>query len=261
MIFYAYVAPQGTTASIANGHFSFVSTSISASGNMYSGVTDGSSFSLPGDGGASCTFSNGIYHEFGNGHGGIAGQCGEGASAGFSISGYYGSSTGSIPMHVTTSFQGKVECITKVIDSTPPVISNVPPITVAATTDAGAVVTYTNPTAVDDVDGPVPVNCSPTSGSMFPVGQTTVTCTAKDNAGNIQTATFTVTVTPLDSDHDGIPDSQDNCRNVANTDQKDSDRDGIGDACDPSPAPVQPGQPAVTPGQPPGGPPITPPRR
>jgi hypothetical protein len=39
-------------------------------------------------------------------------------------------------------------------------------------------------------------------------------------------------VTVMDADKDGIPDSKDNCVNVANADQIDSDKDGIGDACD-----------------------------
>ncbi len=35
-----------------------------------------------------------------------------------------------------------------------------------------------------------------------------------------------------DIDHDSIPDETDNCPTVANTDQKDSDGNGIGDACE-----------------------------
>lgn len=35
-----------------------------------------------------------------------------------------------------------------------------------------------------------------------------------------------------DRDHDGIPDVQDNCPDVSNRDQADSDHNGMGDACD-----------------------------
>jgi LPXTG-motif cell wall-anchored protein len=52
---------------------------------------------------------------------------------------------------------------------------------------------YTPPTASDGGD-PLTVRCSPAPGSEFPVGSTTVTCTATDLAGNVRTRTFTVTV-------------------------------------------------------------------
>ena len=40
----------------------------------------------------------------------------------------------------------------------------------------------------------------------------------------------------IDTDEDTIPDYLDNCPETANTDQKDTDGDGIGDVCDPDPA-------------------------
>ena len=43
---------------------------------------------------------------------------------------------------------------------------------------------------------------------------------------------FTITVKNLDTDNDGIPDTADNCINVANASQLDTDRDGQGNHCD-----------------------------
>lgn len=53
-------------------------------------------------------------------------------------------------------------------------------------------------------------------------------------------------VTPPDKDKDGIPDFQDNCPDVPNTDQTDIDRNGIGAACQPTaeiPPPPPPPKP------------------
>ena len=43
----------------------------------------------------------------------------------------------------------------------------------------------------------------------------------------------------VDSDNDGVPDAKDNCPQIANADQKDSDGDGKGDVCD-KPTPPTP---------------------
>jgi hypothetical protein len=66
--------------------------------------------------------------------------------------------------------------------------------TLAATSVAGAKATFTA-SALDAVDGPVAVVCTPALRSTFPIGTTTVSCTAADAGGNIASGTFTVTVT------------------------------------------------------------------
>ncbi|MFO1370942.1 MAG: HYR domain-containing protein [Candidatus Competibacteraceae bacterium] len=81
-------------------------------------------------------------------------------------------------------------------DTTPPVLNLPADITVEATSPSGAAVTY-SASATDDVDGPVPVKCAPASGSTFPIGTTTVSCTATDNAGNQASGSFKVKVVPL----------------------------------------------------------------
>jgi hypothetical protein len=79
-------------------------------------------------------------------------------------------------------------------DTTPPNVSVPSNITTAATSSSGAVVTYPSASASDVVDGSVPVSCSPASGSTFPLGTTTVTCTATDSYGNTGQGSFSVTV-------------------------------------------------------------------
>jgi len=83
----------------------------------------------------------------------------------------------------------------KVQDTTGPNITNVPSdITTEATSSAGATVTFTKPTATDAVDGDRTVNCSPASGSLFPIGTTQVNCSATDVAGNQASGSFQVNV-------------------------------------------------------------------
>ena len=82
-----------------------------------------------------------------------------------------------------------------VVDTTAPVISGVPAgMTLEATSAAGAIAAWAAPTAADLVDGTVAVSCSPASGSTFPLGETTVTVSAKDAAGNKAEASFKVKV-------------------------------------------------------------------
>ena len=81
-------------------------------------------------------------------------------------------------------------------DTDPPRIDAFRIPSVVAETREGAIVRYETPAAIDDRDGPVPVQCSPASGMVFPVGPTPVTCTARDNAGNTATRITTATVHP-----------------------------------------------------------------
>ena len=57
----------------------------------------------------------------------------------------------------------------------------------------GAVVTWAA-TFADATSGVATKACTPASGSTFPVGPTTVTCSATDKAGNSGSGSFTVTV-------------------------------------------------------------------
>jgi HYR domain len=61
----------------------------------------------------------------------------------------------------------------------------------------GRTVTY-SATATDNVDPSPDVSCSPASGSNFPIGTTTVNCTAKDNSNNQSSGSFTITVNLVD---------------------------------------------------------------
>ena len=81
-----------------------------------------------------------------------------------------------------------------VVDTTAPSFTVPANVTVEATGPGGANGSYDTPTATDIVDGTIQVHCDPASGSTFPVGSTTVTCTATDAHGNSASHSFTVTV-------------------------------------------------------------------
>ncbi len=78
-------------------------------------------------------------------------------------------------------------------DTIAPVIGVTTNLSTTTANMAGTTVAYATPTATDAV-GVVSLVCSPASGSVFPVGTTTVTCTARDAASNVSTKSFTVTV-------------------------------------------------------------------
>jgi hypothetical protein len=82
----------------------------------------------------------------------------------------------------------------KLVDLTPPKLNVPAPITVDAVGPGGAPVTF-SVTASDVIDPAPTVSCSANSGQSFPLGTTTVSCTARDASNNTSAPlTFTISV-------------------------------------------------------------------
>lgn len=79
-------------------------------------------------------------------------------------------------------------------DTAPPVLALPADVRTPATSVWGATVTY-SVTSTDLVDPAPAVSCTPPSGSLFPIGTTTVWCAATDRTGNVARGSFAVTVT------------------------------------------------------------------
>lgn len=95
----------------------------------------------------------------------------------------------SVSCSATNSFgTSRATIYVLVVDFTPPEVT-VPADIVSST----AVVTF-EASAVDAIDGTLPVTCSPTSGSSFGPGVTQVVCSATDSGGNTGFGVFTVTL-------------------------------------------------------------------
>jgi hypothetical protein len=80
-----------------------------------------------------------------------------------------------------------------VVDGTKPALQLPGNIVTGARNGSGAVVDF-SVSAQDRVDAKPSVTCSTTSGATFPLGETRVTCTATDNAGNRDSGSFVVSV-------------------------------------------------------------------
>jgi hypothetical protein len=80
-----------------------------------------------------------------------------------------------------------------VVDRTAPELDLPAGVDVPATTNTDALVKYVA-SATDNRDAAPVVSCVPASGTAFVIGETSVTCTATDAAGNTATGSFTVTV-------------------------------------------------------------------
>jgi hypothetical protein len=112
----------------------------------------------------------------------------------------------------TDNTQGMTSFTVDVVDTTPPDVTPPANITAEAAGASGSTVTFAA-SATDIVDGGLTPTCTPASGANFPLGTTSVTCTATDAHSNTGSATFTVTVQdstpptlgPMPADKTGIP--------------------------------------------------------
>jgi predicted extracellular nuclease len=80
-------------------------------------------------------------------------------------------------------------------DTTRPTLTLPGAIADQATSPAGKAITF-SATASDAVTPTPAVSCTPASGSTFAIGDTVVTCTAADAAGNVATGSFNVSIAP-----------------------------------------------------------------
>lgn len=106
--------------------------------------------------------------------------------AGVNNAGAVVSGTSAVTVNWTTQ-----TCIT---DSTAPQLTLPSEITVEATSAAGAPVDFAATATDETAPAVVDVTCSPASGSVFPLGTSTVSCSATDAAGNTRTGSFDIVV-------------------------------------------------------------------
>jgi hypothetical protein len=90
-----------------------------------------------------------------------------------------------------------------VVDATPPTITCPAPIVIEACVEGGPVAHFSATSA--DNCGAAPVTCTHASGSTFPVGTTTVSCTATDALGNTASCSFPIIVNNEGSEGEPTP--------------------------------------------------------
>ena len=111
------------------------------------------------------------------------------------ISNVQASDAGTYSVETTGNCGTATQSASLTLDSTPPSITCPANITVEATCPSGAIATYTAPVGTDNCPGATTVRTAgPASGSIFPIGNTTVTYTTTDSSGNSTSCSFTVTV-------------------------------------------------------------------
>jgi outer membrane protein assembly factor BamB len=96
---------------------------------------------------------------------------------------------------LSTDMGSVVALVLNPVDTTPPTLNVPSGLSVVAPDETGAVVFYVV-TADDNVDPNPTFSCDPASGQSFPIGMSTVQCTATDTAGNTGSASFAIEVLP-----------------------------------------------------------------
>ncbi len=100
---------------------------------------------------------------------------------------------GTTTVNCSSNFGHSGSFTVTVVDQTPPALTC--PANQNLVSMGGAPVSYSwTVPASDNCTSPLTVSCSPVSGSVFPIGTTTVTCQSTDAAGNTGTCTFQVNV-------------------------------------------------------------------
>jgi hypothetical protein len=105
--------------------------------------------------------------------------------------------TTTITWTATDSANNQSSCMQTVTvnDTEPPTISCPANMTLEPTCPSGAIATYTTPVGTDNCPGATTTRTAGgASGSVFPIGTTTVTYTVNDAHGNSASCSFTVTV-------------------------------------------------------------------
>jgi HYR domain len=94
---------------------------------------------------------------------------------------------------VNTHYFGSISVPGAALDTVKPVFRGLRKV-VRVRSARPVVVRFPMPTAVDAIDGRVPVSCLPRSGARFALGRTPVWCTAVDRSGNEALAVMTIDV-------------------------------------------------------------------
>ncbi len=136
------------------------------------------------------------------------GSCGSGPATALPASGsFFGIGATNVTI---TAADGVTTCsfvvtVTPATDEEPPSISCPSDISVPESSSSADSATVSYTVTATDNSGTATVDCAPASGSIFPTGQTHVTCTAFDPSGNSASCDFNVEVTEVACTPEGPP--------------------------------------------------------